>query len=36
VAIIAGSGLGMMVVGSAGFMAALRQMRQEAAGNAGT
>jgi hypothetical protein len=26
----------MMVVGSAGFMAALRQMRQEAAGNAGT
>jgi MFS family permease len=36
VAIIAGSGLGMMVVGSAGFMAALRQMRQEAAGNTGT
>ena len=36
VAIIAGSGLGMMVVGSAGFMAALRQMRQEAAGSAGT
>jgi hypothetical protein len=31
VAIIATSGLGMMAVGGAGFMAALRQLRQESA-----
>jgi hypothetical protein len=30
VAIIAGSGLGLMAVGAAGFTAALRQLRQEA------